>query len=102
MGRVTWKRISEKKLPVERRCSPVKADVCLKADVKDWQAVVRKAFATRVCPNCRGILNFFEVGEVSGLRCRECGWGFEHVHDLASDTCHYYFSVPTAVKRSPS
>ena len=28
MGRVTWKRISEKKLPVERRSSPVKADVC--------------------------------------------------------------------------
>lgn len=105
VGRVTWKRTSEKKLPVKRRSSPVKVGVegsPIKAGVKGWQAVVREAFATRVCPNCHGALDFFEDGEVSGLRCRECGWGFKHTCDLRSDTCHYEFSVPTAVKRSAS
>jgi hypothetical protein len=94
MGRTRWKVASEKKLPIRKRS--------LEEGMKDWQAVVRKAFATRVCPNCHGALDFFEDGEADGLRCRECGWGFRHTCDLCSDTCHYEFSVPTAVKRSAS
>jgi len=106
MGCTRRKFVSVKKLSVRKRGSFVgrKPSLSVRSVVgegegKDWQVVVRKALATRVCPHCHGVLSFFEYGNVSGLRCFECGWGFKHVCDLVSDTCHYEFSIPVKVPK---
>ena len=106
LGRTRRKSVSVKKLSVRKRGSFVDRKPSLfvrpvvgEGEGKDWQAVVRKAFATRLCPHCGGALDWFEDGDVSGLRCCECRWGFRHVCDLRSDTCHYEFSIPVKVPK---